>query len=556
MPNVWQRETVQRLLIERRDRSIEPQLLSMAREGKTPQARVHALHTLAGLSLLKAETVVAALDDSHPRVREQAVLLSERFIKDNDRLSERLLKLAEEGQPDVRERFQIALTLGELPGKEKVVALEAIALLGADDEWTRRAVASAVGQYPGSLLIEILGNAPPPELVSASASQRLVNELAALVGARKDPEEIALVLDHLLHIQPSRTRPEATIRSVLLGISQALSRRGLSLAKILSELPKEQQGLANAVTREHERAAQTALDEHSDVAARQQAIDLLAFASFDLAEAPLTTLFKQAPSQELRLRALDALAAHRDERIGPLLLADFPSQTPAMRRSVLDAVIGRKERATLLLDEIEAKRIAASELDRVRADKLVKHADPAIRERAKKLLADALPADRRKVLADYQSALSMSAEPGRGREVFQKNCSTCHRIADIGVNVAPDIADSRVKKPEQLLTDILQPNRAIDANYVSYSVVTTDGRILTGIITSDTASSITLKQPENKEVTLLRQDIEEIRSSGVSLMPEGLEKNINQQQMADLIAFIKNWRYLDGRTPLSPSTKP
>jgi len=118
------------------------------------------------------------------------------------------------------------------------------------------------------------------------------------------------------------------------------------------------------------------------------------------------------------------------------------------------------------------------------------------------------------------------------------------------VNVAPDISDSRVKLPAQILTDILQPNRAIDANYVSYSLNTVDGRALTGILAGETATSVTLRQQEGKTVTLLRSEIEKMQSNGVSLMPEGLEKTIPPQEMADLIAFIKNWRYLDGRTPL------
>ena len=120
----------------------------------------------------------------------------------------------------------------------------------------------------------------------------------------------------------------------------------------------------------------------------------------------------------------------------------------------------------------------------------------------------------------------------------------------MGVNVAPDISDSRVKLPEQLLTDILQPNRAIDNNYLSYTVVTSDGLTLTGVIASETGTSITLRQQEGKEATLLRTNIDELRSNGVSLMPDGLEKNIPPQEMADLIGFIKSWRYLDGRTPL------
>jgi putative heme-binding domain-containing protein len=123
-------------------------------------------------------------------------------------------------------------------------------------------------------------------------------------------------------------------------------------------------------------------------------------------------------------------------------------------------------------------------------------------------------------------------------------------VGDVGVNVAPDISDSRVKQPLQLLTDILQPNRSIDANYISYSVITTDGQSLVGVIAAETSTSITLRQQENKTTTLLRSQIEHIQSNGVSLMPEGLEKNIPPQDMADLISFVKNWRYLDGKTPL------
>jgi len=101
----------------------------------------------------------------------------------------------------------------------------------------------------------------------------------------------------------------------------------------------------------------------------------------------------------------------------------------------------------------------------------------------------------------------------------------------------------------QLLTSIIQPNRAIDNNYISYTVRTEEGQSLTGILTSETATSITLKQQEGKLTTILRSDIEQIRSTGLSLMPDGLEKNINHQDMADLISFVKNWRYLDGKTP-------
>jgi putative heme-binding domain-containing protein len=149
------------------------------------------------------------------------------------------------------------------------------------------------------------------------------------------------------------------------------------------------------------------------------------------------------------------------------------------------------------------------------------------------------------VLADYQTCLEMEADPRAGRQLFRQHCSTCHRIGDLGVNVAPDISDSRVKTAAQLLTDVLNPNQAIDNNYVSYTVVTTGGATHVGIIGAETASSLVLRQAEDKSVTLLRTDIEAIRSNGVSLMPEGFEKTLSRQQVADVISFVKNWRYLD-----------
>ena len=119
-------------------------------------------------------------------------------------------------------------------------------------------------------------------------------------------------------------------------------------------------------------------------------------------------------------------------------------------------------------------------------------------------------------------------------------------------STSPPTSPTRARKPtEQLLTDILQPNRAIDANYFSYNVTTTEGVTHTGILAAETSTSITLREAEGKTITLRRDEIDELASSGVSLMPEGLERLIPPQDMADLLAFIKNWRYLD-ESPIVP----
>ena len=179
-----------------------------------------------------------------------------------------------------------------------------------------------------------------------------------------------------------------------------------------------------------------------------------------------------------------------------------------------------------------------------------------MRKRAQTLLTAAIPADRRKVIAEYQASLTLVSDAKRGREIFAKNCTACHRIGDLGVSVAPDIGDSRTMTPAQILVDILDPNRKVDNNYFSYTAVTKEGKVYTGILATETTTSVTLRQQENKTVSLLRDQIEELHSNGVSLMPVGLEKNIDRQQMADLIAFIKNWRYLDGHVPFGQSSAP
>ena len=127
---------------------------------------------------------------------------------------------------------------------------------------------------------------------------------------------------------------------------------------------------------------------------------------------------------------------------------------------------------------------------------------------------------------------------------------TCHRVAGIGVNVGPDVADTYNKTPAYLLTNILDPNRAVDANYFGYTLVTNQGKVYTGLVKAETASSITIRLPEGKEETILRADVDELKSSGLSLMPVGVEKTITVDQMADLIAFLKNWRYLEDGVPL------
>jgi putative heme-binding domain-containing protein len=126
-----------------------------------------------------------------------------------------------------------------------------------------------------------------------------------------------------------------------------------------------------------------------------------------------------------------------------------------------------------------------------------------------------------------------------GRQVFQKNCSACHRLENEGREVGPNLAAMKNRGAETILLNVLDPNRELNPEFTEYIVATAQGQVFSGLIAGETATSITLKQGENKpDLVVLRVDIEELKNSGRSLMPEGMEKTIDQQAMADLIAYL------------------
>lgn len=538
--NSWQRETAARLLFEKQDRSVQGELESLEKTSTDPRARVHALWALNGLGVLSKAMLQAALNDDHPRVREQAVLLAEGKLAEDAELRKRALALASD--PDARLRFQLALSLGAAPGADATAALTQIALSGADDVWTRRAVAASIGDKPAELLLAVLA-APAPEQKAAEGRLALASEFAQLVGAGKNPDKVAAVVAGLAAL-PADGKTQRLQWSAALGLAKGLRSRGASLTGILAGRPA-----ADEVLHLFKQASASAQDEQAPLNVRLQACAMLEYAGFDLAGPALIALIESEAAQDLRLEAVSALSAQSSPDVPRVMLEQLQQQTPAIRRAMLTALIANPQRVAMLLDEIEAGKLRATELDPLQARRLAAHSDPKLRARATKLLASALPADRSKALADYREALQLKADPEHGREIFKKTCTACHRIGTLGVDVAPSIADSRTKTQEQLLIDILQPSKAIDNNYVSYSVITADGQSLVGIIAAETPSSVTLKMPENKVVSLLRSEIDELRSNGISLMPDGLERGISKQDMADLISFIKNWRYIESDVP-------
>jgi len=544
-PSSWWRDAAVRLLIEREDGTFRPQLMKLAEGSPQTAARLSALQLAAGREWLTPQAIEQALQDKQPAVRRLALQLGEPLLDSSATLRDAYYRRVGDDSPQVR--FQLALSLSQVGDERNAAALETIATAAADDAWTQDAVAIAARGQAAALFRRLLAREDIPSLPEGTAIRDLLTKLlkqAATAGAANADRYRALLRDALA--LPSGGSAGVLRFELLTTLAQAVRRGGGRLDAVAKESPDTK--LADLLQKMVDHAQRLVRGEKAPIGNRRAALAFLE--QTQPASPTLVQLAMHEPNQSLRAAAITALRTRQDQQLWQSLLGAFSQLSPSLRRTVIDASLGNPLATGLLLDLIEAGKIRPGELDRAAVSRLTKHRDPMLRSRAARLLADAVPADRRRVLADYQVALTLEGDAAHGKQVFKKNCAQCHRIGQVGVNVAPDISDSRTKQPAQLLTDILQPNRAIDAAFISYAVATEEGRVLTGIIAAETTTSITLKQAEGKTVTLSRGEIDRIRSSGVSLMPEGVEKNIPPQAMADLIAFIKNWRYLDGRIPL------
>ena len=166
----------------------------------------------------------------------------------------------------------------------------------------------------------------------------------------------------------------------------------------------------------------------------------------------------------------------------------------------------------------------------------------AVRDLAAAVFANTTIARRADVVAKYQDVLKLTGSLEAGRGVFEKTCAACHQLEGKGTQIGADLNSVRDKGREAVMLNILDPNREAQPNFTAYTVVTTSGTLHTGIIAAETATSITLRRAEGKEDVILRSNIDALTSSGQSLMPVGLEKEITSPEMADLLAFMKSVR--------------
>ena len=537
--NGWHRTTAQRLIVERQDKTAIPFLKQLFEQTQSPLGKVHALWTLEGLSALEESQVLQALKDRHPRVREHAVRLAENFAKSK---TAQTALLAMANDSDVRVQFQTAFTLGTLGQVKDQSALNALADLvmkHADDQWFRLAVLSSVNDSSAQFFSLLRTKNPQFE------NEQLFSQLAALVGGKHDANELA----GFFKLLPTLKKPEAALTGLNKGLKLAdvknlrVANAEPALLSLLSNENEPVQKTAWETARffELKGLVQKALAESQNAAlpvkTRVTAVRALRGGQFAVVSGVLQKLLADPNSPELQAAAVESLAAFDDPKIASSLLADWQKFSPEIRQKVLEAMLSERERMKVLMKALEDGQIERTMADPAMQAKLYDHPDKEVVNRARQFFKQESD-ERAAVVASYTDALTMNGDVNRGRDLFSSTCAKCHIPQPGRPRVGADLSGINNKTKEELLNSIMNPSAGIEARFVNYIVTTKDGRIEDGILANETPGAVTLRNAD-RDVTILRKNIAEIRASTISLMPEGYEKSLTKQQVADIIAYLR-----------------
>jgi putative membrane-bound dehydrogenase-like protein len=548
--------------------------------------REHALQ-LAESRLDKSPELIAAVmplaNDLDARVRFQwALTVGE--IKDARAIPD-LAKLAVR---DARDRWLRAAVLSSIAGREGEFLRELLAVpigatgsLPASDERSQGGKSStgtggqAASGTPGvsgtlgdgiaelhSEFGRVLGASQKSDFWDALLTNIVNNtgERGAL-APRVDHGPIADRANNREQVEPTRganapRSPDANFvcsAALLTGFADALRSRGAKRdggSVLVAALKSDDKDTAIAkknLAAMFDHAVQIAKDAARDPRDRAVALGLLAHADFASAGSTLLGLVDPRQPAEVQSKAIRALGGMADATISATLLNDeqFAAYSPALREEVLSAMLSSKEHLPGLLAALESGAVPATAVDSVRRKQLTEHKDASIRERATKVFGAAKEGDRGKVYEEFKSVLTLTPNSDHGRAAFKKHCSNCHRLDREGFAVGPDLFGIRNQPKEAILLHLLIPEYEITRGYEAYVVVTKDGKTLTGLLTGETPTSVTLKQALGKEETILRADIEELVSGKLSLMPQGLEKTMTRQEIADVISYLKGENLTD-----------
>jgi putative heme-binding domain-containing protein len=511
-PNGTERDRIQLELMRRKEKSSISGLTEIVQSRSEPAIRIQAFSAIESLDAKKASDLIAQLlADADSEVHAFAMSAAARLKTNEKEL------IAQNGDISARVALQLAFALGNNYDSSATKALAEILLKHGNDSWVRSAVlSSSAGR--GLEIFEMVRSRGDAELLHSVARPLI----ATAINSGKDRARILRsVIPDNSNWEPWRLE---AARQVLEDVAKDPKRR----SKFLAE-----PGMGEAVDQILSAAQRIALDENSAIESRAAAVSLLGFDKSSKNKSILLELIANATAPQIQNAAAENLVAQ-----DPLdeVVKEWSKFTPSARRALITASLKRAELVPTFLSYLE-KTGSLGELSIAQKQQLKKHRREEIRKMANGLFPDSK--SREQIIERYRSALAMLGNPENGSRLFVANCASCHLFRGQGYAVGPNLAALTDKSGPFLLTAILDPNAAVENRFVSYAVETKDGREVVGLVGEETSGSITVKLAGGLKESILRRDIQSLKASSLSLMPEGLEQNVSPQEIADLISFLQ-----------------
>ncbi|MFI5456398.1 MAG: PVC-type heme-binding CxxCH protein [Isosphaerales bacterium] len=546
-PNKWTRQTVLRLIADRKDPSIAPDLRRLIAQ-ETGQLALEALWALNLVGRLDEPAALKTLDHSDPHVR----LWTARLSCDASRVSPPVATaLARRAaiEPNVEVRSQLACSAKRLPARDALPIVRALLARSEDESdihlplllWW--ALEAKVATDPEAVLALFLDRTIwDLPIVRATVVERLMRRFAA-AGTRQDLTNCA----RLLALAPGPDH----IKRLMVGFEAAYAGRSLAglPPKLLDALARYsgqsitlglRQGKPEAVAE----ALRVLADERADRTKKLQILQILGEVRRPGCVPVVLRLACQSSDNALRTTALTALGGYDDPAIAVEVLKAYANMSDDVVAAAQSLLAARRTWAAQFLEAIEARAIDSHTVPREVVEKLLLLGDSRIDALATRLFGPIKPASSAELHARIDRLAMLiragTGVPKPGKQIFDQQCGRCHTLFSTGGKVGPDLTTYRRDDLEIMLLNIVNPSAEIREGYPTRIVAMTDGRVLSGVLVEEDKNVVVLRGGDGKEIALARDQIDAIRLTTSSIMPEGLLKDLSDQQVRDLFAYLRS----------------
>ncbi|MDB4679789.1 c-type cytochrome [Planctomycetaceae bacterium] len=544
--NRWFRQAALRLLADRQDKSVLPQLKQLIASlgEKTPVDFVWAVYQLGGLT---DEYAGELLMHANPYVR----LWTVRLLADENKVSPPIAyKLADlaRSEPNVEVRSQLACSAKRLPADQALPII--VNLLGhqedADDLhmplllwWALEDKSDTDGKDVVNLFEDKIFW--KNRIVSEAITERLMRRFA-LSGTR---QELVLAA-RLLALAPDKQSQG----KLLAGFEEAFKGRSLSGLpdELTAALTKAGGGsLALQIRQGNAEAIATGLQQIADEkTAKADRVELVkTFGEIEQANAlpVLLTLLESAQETELLAATLSAVQSYSDAKIGTAIINRYDDLN-ADAREVAQAVLSsRKAWSLQLLQAVSEGRIDKTSLPLDIVRKMTIHNDPQLSQLITQQWQDLEGASSAEMQQQIQKVSTLikgdSGDPYKGKVLFKGSCGKCHLLYGEGGRIGPDLTSYKRDDTLRILLNVVNPSAEVREGFETVSVITDDGRVLNGFLADQDNRVVVIRGADGQSVTVSRDEIDEMVPQKKSLMPEGLLSKMSDQEIRDLFAYLR-----------------